>query len=1627
MPINSICPLKRFWKISKYSALSLFALLLTVLLLLRLPAVQQYVAERAATWLSGKLGTPVAVKGFSLSFLDKLSLDGVYIEDQNKDTLLYSGHLEIKITDWFIFKEEKQLHFLGLKDAYIYLNRPKNDPTWNYQFIADAFGSDKRPESSGGNDPGFSIRSVELENVHFTSKDKWIGEDNTAHIGQLRINVGLMDLSKKQIIVEEISAKNASYGLTDYTGGRPDSLKRKRSMEIDTTPFNPDNWRIAVKQLHIEDGHFSLNNSDKPEGRYGLYDEWKMDIDPIQLSASNISIIKDTITGHLEQLSAKDRSGVEIKEMRAKVKVSPKISECRELYLVTNNSVLQDYYAMHYERFPDFTDYIKKVRMEGNFKNARIAMSDIAFFAPEMEVFKDMEVVLDGKGGGTVEHLYADDVNIRDGKSALKVGSFTMNGLPDIENSDMSFQQGALSTSGANLLHYFPQISRGNTLNWLALKKIEASFDLTGGINDLKVKSSVRTGSGDIMIDGGLRKVLLPQPEYATDLNLNAFNIGSFLNTAQLGRMDGAFELSGTGFDPDVLQIKVKGSVSALETGHYHLHNAGIEGVIMPDLFEGKVTLNDSNALLNFEGRIEQLLTAPQGNIKADIRHLDLKALGLLEEEAILAGQLEGHFEGLNVETMMGEAMLKQMIVKHENDILDIDSVYLRSVTEDEIRYLYLGANNISARLWGDYKVLELPQTVQHFLAKYLPTYFKAPNRYNKEQLIYFDIASQNINDLLSVLNSDFALPHGGTVHGFLNSGTDVIAMDAHLPKFEYRGFTMDSLFIKGQGNQYAFELQAGTREAGYGSNVFLKELDINARLKSSELNFSISTATPDAFSNARLNGKGKLLDEGIELNVLPSQIYINNNNWFIPAGNTIIYANGQLNIRNLEINADDQHIYINKNESLNDAAHIELVGIGIAPLSRLLQINDVVSGGNISGSIDIDGILNEMTVHFALQSDSVFVQKEPLQSLKVKGRYEQERSMLYLEPGTGVFDKDGALSVSGSWAFGSSNPNAMSGLVAFDNAKVIWLSPLLKGYVDQLAGRLTGEVAIKGNLNKLSTDGQLRLQQIALRPEVLGERYTIKNGIIELQDAQVRLGKLLVHDAQNNTGYISGSVTHKNLLEYDFNVKLESEQLKVLNLTAGEGERYYGSVDAKVNALLTGSATDIKMQISLVPLPNSSLIIPLDLSSDVGTYNYIKFKRPDDLVPAWRQKKLKFSNKYNIRIDALINNNLGTNIIMDPKTNDELFSRGEGNIVMEVPSDGDIKLNGNYRIESGYYNFAFRQMQILNYNREFKIVPGSTIVWSGDIYDAHLNVTGITTVKARLYDLISNEINRINISPQELTDAQQPQIINVRLNAGNTLQDPDIDFKIELTENRSIGTYAFQKLERVNVDEAQLLNQVASLLLLDQFAPPEGFMNNTAVVSSGALNNVSDVISSVASSQLSNWANKVLGVNDLNIGVRYKNYNLNNSLNNSGTPGNIDLLNRNEAKVSVRKNFLNNRLLVDVGGVYDWGRPSQVGAGASYSSNLAGDFMVQYLIRKDGRVRFNIFRTSNYDALFQQNISRQGVGLSYRRSFSNFWELLGIVHSPTVMEDDTEGPASPDDTAVLQKETIDTANIMQQ
>jgi hypothetical protein len=138
----------------------------------------------------------------------------------------------------------------------------------------------------------------------------------------------------------------------------------------------------------------------------------------------------------------------------------------------------------------------------------------------------------------------------------------------------------------------------------------------------------------------------------------------------------------------------------------------------------------------------------------------------------------------------------------------------------------------------------------------------------------------------------------------------------------------------------------------------------------------------------------------------------------------------------------------------------------------------------------------------------------------------------------------------------------------------------------------------------------------------------------------------------------------------------------------------------------------------------------------------------------------------------------------------------------------------------------------------------------------------------------------------------------------------------------------------------------------------------------------------------LTNIVNKLLGDPKLSVDLKYKNYNVSDNALGSAP------LNRNEVKLGLRKNLLNDRLILEVGSAYDWGRPVSTAATSS-NFNLLNDFRIQLLLSKDGRLRLNGFRTTDYDVLTSANggnITRSGVGLSWRKTFDSFSEFL---HSP--------------------------------
>jgi hypothetical protein len=139
-------------------------------IVLRIPAVQTYIATGVARYISHQINSTVSVGKIEFSFFNKLTVNEILIKDQHEDTLLYTPEVVVGI------------RYFNLKKGIIRLGKAKiTDP--EVAFITDSSGvmnlnwyldklSSPVDTSSSSRSSSFSVDHIELTNGKFALIDK---------------------------------------------------------------------------------------------------------------------------------------------------------------------------------------------------------------------------------------------------------------------------------------------------------------------------------------------------------------------------------------------------------------------------------------------------------------------------------------------------------------------------------------------------------------------------------------------------------------------------------------------------------------------------------------------------------------------------------------------------------------------------------------------------------------------------------------------------------------------------------------------------------------------------------------------------------------------------------------------------------------------------------------------------------------------------------------------------------------------------------------------------------------------------------------------------------------------------------------------------------------------------------------------------------------------------------------------------------------------------------------------------------------------------------------------------------------------------------------------------------------
>ena len=303
---------------------SIVGLLLLLYLFIQIPWVQNRLVQKATQSLSKSLGTEVTVGKVGFTLFNSIDLQEILIKDQQKDSLLYTHSLKLRITDIFFSSSKPTIKYIGLEGAKIYLHR--STERWNYQFLLDYLSKDTTQKNSS-----YDLKKIEIAQINFIQDDRWIGQSMQLQAANIIANFGVFNDSLIQI--DQLVANKPFYTIQNKKGLRKTTTSIKPNNTHKGLYFGNPNTIIVAKQIKIAQGKLWIeNNFAKPTTEF---DGFHIRLSELNAQIDNASFIKDTIKANV-QLSTKERSGFVIQQLKTQFKMTPSIMELNKLYIKTN-------------------------------------------------------------------------------------------------------------------------------------------------------------------------------------------------------------------------------------------------------------------------------------------------------------------------------------------------------------------------------------------------------------------------------------------------------------------------------------------------------------------------------------------------------------------------------------------------------------------------------------------------------------------------------------------------------------------------------------------------------------------------------------------------------------------------------------------------------------------------------------------------------------------------------------------------------------------------------------------------------------------------------------------------------------------------------------------------------------------------------------------------------------------------------------------------------------------------------------------------------------------------------------------------------------------------------------------
>lgn len=1497
-------------------------------------------------------------------------LQGVLVKDRNKDTLAYIGEAGVSINDWFFVKDNIILKYVSLEKTTVFLHR--TDSVWNYQFLVDYFSSGTTTTDTTQKAIALQLEKVDLKNIHIIQKDEWRGETMDARIGHLNMNLNKFDLANKIIAADAIELSKPYFSIYNYDGKRPERPSKPDAYyhQDDTIVEHwNDGWKITSDKISIADGEFR-NDVETDRAPLSYFDGAHIQFKQINGSLTNFRFIGDTIQAKIK-LASKERSGFEVKELKADMLWHPLAMEFKNLDAQTGKSRLRDYFAMRYTQFNhDMGEFITHVVLDGNMENSVVHSDDIAFFAPELKDWNDI-ITINGKVRGTVNHLKGNNVTITSLKNTVLDGSFTLDGLPDINSTFLDLKANRLETSYADAVAIYPDIRKikSPALSKISYLKFQGSY--TGYFNDFVTYGTIQTNLGTLVTDINLKLPKGSDPIYSGKLKTDGFELGTFLQDSLFGKIAMNGSLKGRGFKMEKMFAEIDGKINSFNLNGYTYNDITAKGIYEKRLFDGSVVIKDPNLNANLTGQVNFNKDTPMYRVSGDVYKINFKQLGLVKKNLSLKATVDLDFKGKNIDAFLGTANLRNAELISDGELLSFDHLALSSVIVDNKKVLNLESNEVNGTLQGTFNIFDLPNATLSFLHNYFPAYIPVPKKAVKNQDFSFEIQTKNIAPFLALLDLPVSGFENSNVKGRISTNNNMFNVEGDVPMFKYKKTVFNHTSITGTGDYSKLNLSGTLDEVRLTDSLSLPQTKFTVVASNDTGTVSIQTRASQTLKNADLNARVVTTTDGVEIVFQPSTLVLNDKVWNIKENSDVFIGKKTITSSGLHISSGTEEILVYSQPSTIGSSYDIVAELKKFQIDGIMPyfLKDPRLEGSVTGKIEIIDPYGRMEVDADLTAEKFRMNNDSIGVVKVNGNYNPSTGDI----NTNVISDNPLNEFFGTGKINIKDPDhpVIDQVAEIKNVQLKLLQKYLSIIMTDMKGSGNGTIRITGNANKPELIGKVKLSNASFVLDYTKCRYLIKEGTeINLREGEIDFGNMILQDTLKHAATFSGKLFHhffdSMAFRMNFRVNDPKKGIVVLNTKKKDNSLFYGYVVANASGSINGSSENIVLKLTGEPTDSSHVSLPTSDSRVTGTADFIVFRKYGKEMKV--ESQVKETSKLTVDVDITANPLAKVDLILDEITNDIVQGQGNGFLNIRVSTNEPTTMNGWFDITKGKYTFNWQAL----IKKPFDINKGR-IDWDGDPYDAKINIDARYTAKdITLPDYFTKDCNGIR------TD------LYVISNLSNTLKSPVINFRFELPQsnpcrNSQITLNAFQQLYN---NPNELNNQVFSLMFFNQFMTSNtnttAASNNIGVnlITNTAASTISEFLAQQITSGIGLVLKSIPGLNKLNLDP-YVTFN----------PGTISGFQAQQlfgsGSFGFTKRFVNGRVVLKAGGNVLLNNNQTTTL--QNNNQLTPDITLEWLISPDGKLRLIGFYKTTYDLNWRTS-NRTGVSFSYVRDFDNLF-----------------------------------------